>query len=224
MPFNIAEFKSIVEESGILQDNKYDVLFNAPPGLIGSNLNADNLTSLSTLNQDLYYRCVNATLPGLILRTADVNRFGSGVLEKMPFSGSYTDVDLQFIVDKRGNAYKFWYAWLNYIFAMNGEESNQIIIQNSSRKFYTTQYKDNYSTDFFITIYDNEGRAAFQYKLYKAFPIFLSDTALSWNNKNQYLVMSTRITFREWSIMQQNNFGDTPITLTSTTNQTTPPT
>jgi hypothetical protein len=213
MAFDIAVFKSVLAQNGVLQSNKFDVMITTPPGLLTSKLTGGTTTptSLTTINQDLMYRCISTTLPGMVLRTADINRFGLGILEKMPFSGSYTDVDFQFLVDRYGVGYQYWYAWLNYIFSTNGEEATTSVLNN--RQFYTTQYKDNYATTMTITVYDNAGNARLQYKLLKAFPIFLADSRVAWEDNNNILKLSIRVTFREWALVSNN----VPITLTGST-------
>ena len=204
MAFNIKQFKSAIEKNGILQPNKYDVTINFSAsassfGLTGASI-ATNGTSqnLSELTQDLSYRCIGVSLPGVAIRTSDNNRLGLGIAEKMPFSGAYTDVSLSFICDRNGAAYKFWYSWINYIFAANGKESNSAVTNN--RMYYTTQYKDNYSSIITITIYDPTGKPSIICDLYKAFPTSLNDISLGWSDNNNVLKLTTQISFREWAI------------------------
>ena len=166
--------------------------------LSGSNLDRVSITDIA---RDLSYRCVSASLPGLTLKTADVNRFGLGVQEKMPYSGNFTDISLSFLCDKYGAAYNFWYAWMNYIFKSTGQTTN---IGNSSttqnRTFYTTAYKDDYCATIIVTVYDSTGEVALEHVLFKAFPTSINDISVGWNNNNQLMKITTNITFREWSL------------------------
>jgi hypothetical protein len=220
MAFNIADFRSHIDRKGILQTNKYDVLISFPAN---SDFATKNITSTdgSTIGnaisntRDLQYRCISASLPGIALRTADINRFGIGISEKMPFTGNYTDVTLTFLMDRKGDVYKFWYTWINYIFGTNGEEgSNNIYGQNvgndnKNRSFYTAEYKDNYAADITITIYDTAGKPQIVATLVKAFPISINDIALSWSDNNNLIKLTTTITFREWVY----GSPETPLTL-----------
>jgi hypothetical protein len=214
--FDILEFRSQLDDTGILQTNKYEVIITPPPGLTGSSItsvtgtaNGGESTSFLDFTRDLSYRCIGATLPGVTLRTSDVNRFGTGILEKMPFSGAYTDIDLTFLCDRYGEVYNFWYGWLNYIFSVTGEEQSTGPVSQITpgRKFYTTEYKDNYSTNIMIMVYDNSGEASIVYTLYKAFPISINDTPLSWSDNNNTIKLSTRISFREWSLNESALVG-----------------
>jgi hypothetical protein len=210
--FDIAEFKAQVSNTGFLQTNKYAVYITANNALSGSFINSPTVTkNFTAMGNDLQFRCVAATLPGIILRTSDNNRFGLGILEKMPFAAAYTDIDLTFICDRKGAAYSFWYAWLNYIFASVGKESGRGVVDqiskgtvNGKRDFYTTQYKDNYSAIVDVVAYDNFENAAIEYKLYQAFPISINDSPLSWGDNNNLLKLTVKITFREWAIDEGN--------------------
>ena len=205
MAFNIAEFQSYIAETGVLQTNKYDVLIvpDNLAGFGGLKIVGQNGT-MSTLDsiEDNVYRCINASLPGMLIRTADVNRFGIGVSEKMPFSAAYTDVTLTFLMDRYGDAYNFWYTWLNYIFGINGEEDTSNIYgrvgSRNTRSFYTAEYKDNYSATITINVYDADGNPNITVNLLKAYPISINDIALGWNDNNNLIKLTATITFREW--------------------------
>jgi hypothetical protein len=206
MAFNISDFKSNIEKTGVLQTNKYDVLVSLPKAFGNLNIRSADGSTTSMVNEgikDLTYRCVNASLPGIALRTNDINRFGIGITEKMPFSAGYTDVSLTFLMDKSGAAYKFWYTWLNYIFGTNGEETNSNIFGslntlNNRRSFYTAEYKDNYAGTIQIKVYDTSGNVSLVTTLLKAYPTSMNDVSLNWSDNNNLIKLTITITFREW--------------------------
>lgn len=207
--FDVASFKSQVSNTGFLQTNKYAVYVSPNQKLSGSFINSPTISqSFKDMSEDLQYRCINATLPGIILRTADNNRMGLGVMEKMPFGAVYTDVDLTFLCDKRGAAYNFWYGWLNFIVASVGKESPHGVVDklskgtrsNGQREYYTTQYKNNYVCTVTIIVFDNGGNSAIHYSLYDAFPISINDSPLSWGDNDNLLKITVKMSFREWAI------------------------
>ena len=209
MAFNIATFKSQIEKTGVLQTNKYDVTIDLPPAFGPLSIVSADGSTVGMAKEgmrDLSYRCINASLPGLTMRTSDINRFGIGVSEKMPYSANYTDISLTFLMDRSGSAYKFWYAWFNYIFGFNGEETNSNIYgttnlaasNRSNRSFYTAEYKDNYAGTITIKVYDNTGKVSLVTSLLKAYPISVNDVALNWSDNNNLIKLTTTITFREW--------------------------
>jgi len=205
MAFNILEFQSYIAETGVLHSNKYDVQITFDGEFGGLNINGSNGSTVGTLEstQDIQYRCINASLPGLAMRTVDINRFGIGVSEKMPFSANYTDISLTFLMDRYAQGYNFWYTWFNYVFGINGEESSSNIYgttnnSGNKRSFYTAEYKDNYSATITITVYDSEGQPNLQVTLLKAYPISVNDVPLSWTDNNNLIKLTAGITFREW--------------------------
>jgi hypothetical protein len=208
MAFNILQFQSYIAETGVLQTNKYDVqiTFDNPYGIAGLSINSAQGSKVGTLEstQDIEYRCINVSIPGLTMRTSDINRFGLGVSEKMPYSANYTDVSLTFLMDRYGDAYNFWYTWFNYIFGINGEEDGQNVFgrinNQNKRSFYTAEYKDNYSATITINIYDADGNPNITAKLLKAYPITINDIALNWSENNNLIKLTTTITFREWTL------------------------
>jgi len=213
MAFNIADFRSIIETGGVLQTNKYDVAiyFNGPMGQFIINDPVGNSgTTAGGQTEDLSYRCISASLPGMAMRTADINRFGIGVSEKMPYSANYTDITLTFLMDRTGATYNFWYTWFNFIFGINGEETNSNVFGgissgNPRGSFYTAEYKDNYSATIIITVYDNEGNPQITTTLLKAFPVSINDVALNWSDNNNLIKLTTTITFREWVLGDDQN-------------------
>ena len=174
--------------------------------LSSSNLNNVSMTDIS---RDLSYRCISASLPGMTLKTADVNRFGLGVQEKMPYSGNFTDISLTFLCDKFGAAYNFWYSWLSYIFTMNGQVTSGAN-PDQGRPFYTTEYKDNYAATIIINVYDPAGEVGLQHVLFKAFPTSINDIQVSWDDRNQLVRIVTNITFREWALDGGNTLLKVP--------------
>ena len=206
MAFNVEKFRSNIAKNGLIQTNKYDI--NMSFGLDSNQQSPQNFT-ITTNGQSANFtdilaylsnRCVSASLPGVALRTIDSNRYGLGIIEKMPYTGNYTDISLTFLCDRLGFTYNFWYSWINYIFAVNGHDSNGTVDKTSgTRPYYTTQYKDSYAGNLKITVYDQGGNPSLVYSLYKAYPISINDTAVSWSDNNDLLKLTTTITFREWS-------------------------
>lgn len=204
MAFNIATFKSKIEKTGVLQTNKFDVVITLPTAFSKYNVVATNGISTGKTTEELTYRCINASLPGLAMRTTDNNRFGIGVSEKMPYSANYTDISLTFLMDRQGTVYDFWYAWFNYIFGVGGQESESNIFGkingNNTRSFYTAEYKDNYAAGVKIQSYDSTGKKSITTNLIKAYPIAINDIALNWSDNNNLIKLTTTLTFREWSL------------------------
>jgi len=203
--FNVDLFRSNVGKNGFVQSNKYEVIIR--PNVNFDYIFTSNEAQATTTDivKDLQYRCIDAALPGVALRTMDTNRYGPGILEKMPFTANYTDTSLTFICDKNGSTYNFWYGWLNYIFIGNGKDSDRPAISTTSnRPYYTAAYKDDYAAQIDIIVYENSGKPSLSYTLYKAYPLSINDAPLSWANNNNLLKLTVNMTFREWAQKSAN--------------------
>lgn len=207
MAFNIADWASYIGDTGVLQTNKYDVSIYLQGEMARtqiSDIYGNPQDSAVGISEDLTYRCINASIPGMTMRTTDVNRMGIGVMEKMPYSANYTDISLTFLMDRYGAAYNFWYTWFNYIFGINGYETNSNIYGSiggrNNRSFYTAAYKEDYSATVNITVYDNMGVPSLQTTLFSAYPTSINDIALNWTDNNNLIKLTTNLTFREWQL------------------------
>ena len=121
-------------------------------------------------------------------------------MEKMAYAGGYTDVSLSFICDKGGTQYNFWYQWLNYVFESTGDVSGNLA-GSVGATLYSTSYKDNAAGQIQVTVYENDGNASMNYTLYKAYPVAINDSPVSWSETNDLLKLTVIITFREWSLI-----------------------
>ena len=212
MPFNARDFQAYIADTGVLQTNKYDVTISSDnsDGVGGFNVSGADGSTMNIYDsaQDMTYRCISASLPGLTMRTADIARFGVGVSEKMPYSAGYTDVSLTFLMDRYGSQYNFWYTWFNYFFGVSGEETLTNVYGSyqvgatgpQGRSFYTTEYKDNYSATININVYDLQGNPNIQTTLFKAYPISINDVGLNWTDNNNLIKLTITLTFREWQL------------------------
>lgn len=172
-------FRSSIYTSGTLQDNKFDVVFEKLPFLTNEN------------KQLLTLRAHQVDIPSLGLQTTNIHRYGFGPPVQYPVNVQYTPVTIKFIVDKQGLLYKFFTTWLNGIFS-------QDIDQRKYGSLYRVEYKDAYSSDIDILVYDNYGEKQMEFKLNEAFPLQLQETPLSWNIQNQLIIVSVQFVYSSW--------------------------
>jgi len=219
MAFNVQTFKSQIDNSGFIQSNKYEVTVYPPAAISGASMytnetSYESYSSNMDTARDMTLRAINATLPGLAIKTADTNRHGVGVFEKIPFGAAYTDTTITFICDRYGDIYKFWYGWLNFVFGATGQDAGARSTVN--RPMYTSEYKDNYAGRVAIDVYSNDGQLSLTYMHYKAYPISINETPVSWDETNTLLKLTTTLTFKEWSFegvtMRDNSQRSNPET------------
>lgn len=203
MPFNIAEFSANISDYGVLQPNKYYVYFSTPKGLYNSVISpTGNILGALTTNYLAQMRAEQARLPGVNMLTIDNQRYGIGTVQKMPYGAQFTDTSFTFVMDRNGQLYQYFYAWLTEIVDFNG--AGQVVNGNqryvSSQPSYLMGYKDGYATDIYIVVFDNTGIPVKVITLYQAYPNSMNEISLDWNNQNSLMKLTVGFTFKEWSM------------------------
>lgn len=206
MAFNIQNFKENLNSYGYIKNNKFEVFVQAPKFMIGKFLRVNNReTSINEANNLLRYRIEQVRVPGVNLLSTDVARYGIGITTKTPYSAQLYDTTISVLLDKNTDLWDFWYNWINGIFNFNGQEPNGNNIFNGGRiPTYTTEYKDEYSTNMMIVLYDDSKEVVKTINLYEAFPTSISQVPLGWNDTQDLLRLSISITYSNYSIVGSN--------------------
>ena len=200
MAYNISEFKSNIGRYGVMPTNKFLVVMTAP-----LNLNFNTFTDVGDLfntlgvERMLYMRSEQVKVPGVTIQASDNKRYGMGVPEKMVHNAQFTDMTMTFLADKEGDIYRYFYSWINKIVDFNGTANYY------GRPTYTVGYKDSYTTDIYIIVYDNEGKITKFITLYQAFPIAINEIGLDWNSVNTAMKIQVNISFKEFSVDNVNS-------------------
>jgi hypothetical protein len=204
MPFDIDEIKSeITAGNGILRTNKFIVRFTPPPGLVGNPMTGafivGNADTLGDIYKKIHLYCEAATIPGVQLDAQPVRRFGYGPTQKKPFAPSFTDAGLVFRADSNGTLWKYLHAWVRL--AINYENRDGIggrtgILPNQYP--YQLAYHRDYVSDIHLTTYNEAGDAVLTTVLRQAYPIFIGDIQMGWEDKNNYLKIPTSFTFTDF--------------------------
>ena len=203
MPFNINNFKSQITSWGYLPTNKFEVYVTPPSALFGGNslIGESGTSSASSIASQLKFRSEFFIAPNVTLEQTQNNRYGVGPLQKTPFTARFdTPINLVFFADKYSLIWQFWHQWLEAIFGFSGTDSgNQGTINASGR--YSSKYKDDYSTDITLVIYDNEGNISQRITYTQAFPFTVNDVALSWGESHQLLRINVGLSFTDYTIV-----------------------
>jgi len=211
MPFNISNFKSNIESYGILQSNKFEMYIRPPNILFNTSINdGNNEITMNDLTRLLKFRAEDVRVPGISLLTADIARYGVGPTFKFPFNNLINEINVTFLSDRYGFIWQFWHNWMKAIFDFNGLDDATTGARNR-QPTYTTEYRDNYSTEMQIIIYDNTGEDYIKINLHKVFPISFRDIMLDWGNNNELLSISVNLSFTEFTIQSstvENNIDD----------------
>ena len=128
---------------------------------------------------------------------ADVNRYGIGVMEKMPYNAQFTDTSITFIADKQSSLYQVFYLWMNSIYGFTYTGNS------STLPTFNTEYKDNYTVDITLNLYNgstNNSTPIQTTRLLKAYPIYINEVNLDWAQQNQLFKFTVGFSFRNWTM------------------------
>ena len=198
--FNIEEFKSVIGSKGILPTNLFLVTIQSA-GLSSSVNDIATAQGLGGTGLEMSFFCMKTDLPGLNLMTENNIIHGTGPLEEFPYSMAFTDVDLQFIGDARGQILSFFHNWMNSIVDFNANGLN-----TRSNRFYKVSYKETYVCNIEIVVFDPHSNQIMRYSLIDAFPTRLGQIAMSWD---QTSFMNINVSFKYSSWTSTNLFTPT---------------
>jgi hypothetical protein len=226
MPFNVNSFKQNLDFFGYIKNNKFEVFVQAPKFLQNKYMKInDRETSIKDINNLLRFRIDQVRTPSASLLSIDTNRYGIGPTQKMPYNAQYFDTTFSILLDRNTDLWDFWYNWINGIFNFNGEEPNGNNIFNGGRiPNYTIEYKDEYSTNMMIVIYNDVGETVKTINLYEAFPSSMREIQLAWNDNVNLMRVAITVTYSSYSIVGSNinsnattpSTGRAAVTTTST--------
>jgi len=195
--FNIEEFKSVIGSKGILPTNLFLVTIQSA-GLSSIVNDLATAQGLGSSGLEMSFFCMKTDLPGLNL-TVDTNIIhGTGPLETFPYSMAFTDVELQFLGDARGQILSFFHNWMNNIVDFNANGLN-----TRSNKFFKVSYKETYVCNIEIVVFDPHSNQIMRYNLIDAFPIRLGQISMSWE---QTSLMNINVSFQYSSWTSTNLF------------------
>lgn len=205
--FNINEFRSNIERKGVLQNNRFIVEFALPRYLqLYYGQEDARLVSL---------RCEIAQIPGLQITTVDFPRIGFGPLEFQAHNFTQDDINLTFLVDAHGSIPKLFYDWLSTIVNFTSSQGhsglNRVVGLDGKENAYASGayevgFKDDYSTDLKITVYDKNGirtdygDPVMELTAFKAFPKAMSSIDMAWQNQDELMRLQIPFAYTDFNI------------------------
>jgi len=191
-PKKISEFKPIL--TNVAQTSHYQVFFDG--------LSPDLFTFLGQKNVDRRFitensglLCSAASIPGSALATSDIFGNFTGVQEKFAHTRIFSEMSLEFYVDKNYKMIKFFEHWMNYI--SSGSEKRRItsFSKASPGYFYRMRYpkgNSGYKCDKTkIVKFNVDYRKEIEYTFIGMFPINLASTPVQYGNSDVLKVNCT---------------------------------
>jgi hypothetical protein len=203
--FNIQQFNATVSKYGVLQTNRFLVLFDLPKTFpsIGQTRSGtvplDNKLTTNGLdyNRELTLYCESASLPSIMFDTSYVRRYGYGPTERKPYNPVFADMNFQFLGDAHGVILRVFHNWMASIINFNG--SRGLRTPSGDLMPYEIEYKDNYKADIRIAVYNDHDDEIIIYTLHDAYPVMLGEIAMGWNDMDNLMRIPVSFTYRDWS-------------------------
>ena len=177
----------------VAQTSHYQVFFSGLKSGLTNFLGSKEVDNRFII-EEAGLRCSSASIPGSSLATASINGNYMGVQEKMVHSRIFTEMSLEFFVDRDYKIIKFFEFWMDYI--TNGSE-NDNIRKTRDGYFYRMRYprdRDNgYKCDKIkIVKFEPSQGKELEYTFYGAFPINFSSTPVQYGSSD---VLRANVTF-----------------------------
>lgn len=194
--FNINDFLAEVNDKGILRTNKFLCRFPVPIALFQKSQNALGTARILEL------WCESATIPGLILATHNVPRYGYGAQENKPFLQQTQNANFSLISDGNAENWRFFYDWMNLI--LNTKLVEGIHTDTNTPAVYEVGYKFEYASDVEVLVYNDNQDVVLHTVLQEAYPVFIGEVNLHWGEKGNLVRFPVTFTYQSWHLSDVN--------------------
>lgn len=204
MAFKISEFIDTVGTHGTLQTNKFTVAIEDKLLANGTTMfqTMKQNNNASAFDQSSFYdgyllhplRAESCRLPGMMIDTIETRRYGVGPQIKTGTNARFEPFSASFLIDKDFALYKFFYGWLNTVFNFGND------LNGNKPAQFMAEYKDLYATAVFVSVYENSGVMKNTYQFEDAFPVSVSDPALSWRDSNTPYKFDVTFAYTNWTM------------------------
>lgn len=220
--FQISNFQASLDKSGVMRTNRFIAFFNLPDYL------KDNKELYGYGDALISLRCQAAQIPGISLNTIDQPRIGIGPVENVASNITIDDITLTFLVDAQSKIHNLFYDWFNTIVNFQGSKGQSALdkpynIGKSTSAAFEVGYKDSYTTDILISVYDGvtpsgtsvNGQATptiadgnvpiMNIRAFKAFPKTLPSIDMDWNSNDEVVKMSVPFSITDFEVSYPAN-------------------
>lgn len=207
MPFNINEFIAVTSEKGVLKNNKFMMQFPTPQGLLGG----PNSPSASRVNREMEMWCTTSNLPGAILESHAVRRYGVGVTQNRPFLPRFDKLRCEFLMDGAAENHTYFHLWRNMIVNSDRGQSINTPTSRVGNKTdiypYEVAYRNDYVVDITLHVFDDRADIVQTYIFREAYPELIADIPLGWDRRNEVARFNVDFAFTDWYNKDVNSLG-----------------
>lgn len=194
--FKIDQFQAEINKAGVLRNNRFVVNFTSPKYLASK--------YPGTAMQNIMLRCEAAQIPGMQFATVDgPARLGYGPIEATPYGVAFEDVSMTFIVDSKSNLHKYFYDWVNSIVnfqSRGGAALKDALGPVKGMKTFEVGYKNDYSTNIKVMMYNPKNQKILQTTMYKAFPKAVPSMDLSWQATDEIVKLTIPFSYTDFQV------------------------
>jgi len=196
--FNVSQFRSATLKEDLLRNNRFEMLFQVPFGMIGLGHN-------ETVRSIRYF-CEVINAPGINLVTYEARKWAYGPVEKRPFTTGFNDITATFYEDGTSQNFRFFDQWLRLInySTISKDETNITNGTVNSRQGqspyspYEISYREDYITTATLYIYRVDGSLGRAIRFRDMFPVGIADAPLNWADTNSLLRLGVNLHYLEW--------------------------
>lgn len=192
-PRRISDIKPTL--TNLAQTSHYEVRFGALPDKLSSYLLSKGIDS-GFISNSAGLLCYSASLPTTSLAANEISNY-MGIREKFAHTRMYSDITLEFYVDKNYKMLLFLETWMEYIasgsFVHTDPNTNtQVINQNVDGYFIRMQYPENYKANSVKIIkFDRDYKKEIEYNFRGFYPRDISSLQVSYSNSDTLKVSAT---------------------------------
>ena len=160
----------------VAQSSHYLVNFGLPGGGIRDYLRRKGVDDRFDL-REIGLLCSAAVLPGSSFATTNAIGEYQGVIEKVPHTKTFIQMQLEFYVDNEYKSLKFLEHWMEYI--SGGSEADSTKDAYHFRMNYPNSYKSNTTT---VTKFEKNYRQSIEYEFRGLYPLDLTSVRVAYQN------------------------------------------
>ena len=180
-PTAVSKLKSSILNTALT--THYECHFNPPSAIAGgiqgpTGIETPALIPNSRTDEDYTLSCMEASLPGTSLATAELTNDHSGITERHVHRRQYdTTASFTFLVDSNYKQIKLFETWIGYIVnEQNNEDPNY---------FYRVNFPKQYQTKIFINKFERDYKQpSLEYRFLNAYPISIDSMPVAYDGVN----------------------------------------
>ena len=197
-PRRISDFKPTF--TNLAQTSHYQLSFGGLPTGLRQHLNVRGL-DYRFITETAGLLCSNAVLPGSTNALANIRGNYTGVVENMVHARLFTELVLEFYVDREYKTLKFFEHWMEFIANGSGED------QSRKDYYHRMEYPDDYKTYGAKLIkFDRDYKEEMQYNFYGLFPRNFSNTPVKYEG-SEVLKASVSMVFDRYSAGKYSSYN-----------------